>query len=236
MKYFLLLLVLGCSNRDTYDYLNKKPEVQPATVEIPQPVTWVYPTPTTINNYNYYNINFYVNKKGSYGIECNGLDSFIQVPDEFFTSPTGAIEILVYSYGKGKGPVSGLVHKGVEHDYSDESVSLFASNEDDDDDEEDDDKDDPKKHKLHLKTRVWHHVVMTWDEKNIYIYRDGKLISTEARVIKLNPAPLLICAQTKDKFDDKWGRLSFYGKMEHIMVYNKCLNKDEVGALYLDSK
>lgn len=249
MRYILLLFVLGCANRDTYDYLNKKSEPvdlsQPATPPStpsnasenePQPAHYIYITPTTINNYNHYNINFYVGRKGNYGIECNGYDSYIQVPDEFFSSPHGSIEVMVYSYGRGRGPVSGLIHKGVEMDYSDESISLHVSNDDDDDEEEDDDDDEVKNRRLHLKVKRWYHITMTWDDKKIYMYRDGVLIYAVVRVVKLNPAPLLLCAQTKEKFSDRWGRMSFYGKMERIMVYNRCLNKDEVGALYQDSK
>jgi hypothetical protein len=194
-----LLLIVSCTNRDTYKYLNK--------TEDPTVNSYDF-TPGNIGDYDNNGVTVVEGNKYEFSIQCNGKDSYIKIP--YSTSlPEGSFEAYVYMYEPR--PLAGVIHK--------ESHSLKLEDdkmehEDDEDSAEDKDKFPEKK---------WVHVVSTWNAQTVSLYYDGVLISSVSRKDgkEIQSSFIFICSTGKS--DSSWS-----GKMEGIKVHKKCLSSDEV--------
>jgi len=177
------------------------------------------------------------------GMEFDAEGEYILLPDseELDLTDEGTVEVWVYPYSNIS--YAGIIHKGEELDYSDESYSLqyFApgevafviannagihscviSNEE------------------RLSINTWHHIVVSWDLNDVYMYIDrhevvNKRISQYDHGNWTNPPSL---PQDFAPARDSDGglmigsqiphNLRFDGIIDNVMLYDRVLDESEV--------
>ncbi len=149
--------------------------------------------------------------------------------DQFpVTTTAGTVEAWVYvdkhvNWG-------GIVHKGIEADFSDESFSLqfvdnkgkvaFAIAQ----------QDPSYRYKLvktnkRLNLDAWYYIVGTWDADavSVYIFGDGGLVASKSANNNIgepyqSDAPLVIGSQLLDEYNSSYGYFGFNGKINGVKV------------------
>jgi hypothetical protein len=175
-------------------------------------------------------------------MEFDAEGEYILLPDadELDLTDQGTIEVWLYPYSNITA--AGIVHKGVELDYSDESYSLqynqpgqvafiitneagmhtyVISNEE------------------RLSTNTWHHVVVAWDLNEVYMYIDRDLVTN--RGIYANGWRSDLPADFAPARDSDGGLMigsqipynyRFDGVIDNVMLYDRVLDAAEVEAHY----
>jgi len=181
------------------------------------------------------------------GIDGNAMEfdaegEYILLPDDSALDITQAGTIEVWLYPYSNITAAGIVHKGVELDYSDESYSLqynqpgqiafiitndagmhtyVISNEE------------------RLSTNTWHHVVVAWDQEEVYMYIDRDLVTNRGIYANgwrsdlpqgFSPAResdggLMIGSQIPYNY-------RFDGIIDNVMLYDRVLDESEVSEHY----
>jgi hypothetical protein len=195
-----LLFIVGCTNRDTYKYLNKTDDPTVTSYDF---------TPGNIDNYGHNGVTVVEGNKYEFSIQCNGKDSYIRIPYSD-SLPEGSFEAYVYM--DEPRPLSGIIHK--------ESHSLKL-NEDDKMEHEDDD--DSAEDKDKFPEKKWVHVVSTWNAQTVSLYYNGVLVISVSRKDNKEIQSSFIFICSTGKINSSWS-----GKMEGIKVHKKCLSSDEV--------
>ena len=177
------------------------------------------------------------------GMEFDSEGEYLLLPDndnQDLTTEEAAIEVWVYPYSNIAA--AGIVHKGTELDYSDESYSLqynqpgqvaiILTNEND-------------KHTYiisneeRLAVNEWHHIVITWDLTNVWMYIDGVEVTdnlyyqngwksslpADFAPIKQSDGDLMIGSQIPYSY-------RFDGIIDNVMLYSRVLDATEVSEKY----
>lgn len=175
-------------------------------------------------------------------MEFDEEGEYILLPDspELDLTEQGTVEVWVYPYTNIAA--AGIVHKGVELDYSDEAYSLqynnpgqvafIITNND-------------GKHtyvisnEATLTTEQWHHIVAAWDLNDVYLYIDGSLVTNRSiysngwvTELPLDFAPakdsdgaLMIGSQIPYSY-------RFDGIIDNVYLYDRVLEEAEVAEHY----
>ncbi len=176
------------------------------------------------------------------GMEFDAEGEYILLPDsdDLDLTSEGTVEVWVYPYSNVVA--AGIVHKGVELDYSDESYSLqynqpgqvafiltndaglhtyVISNE------------------QPLSVYEWHHIVAAWDLNEIYLYIDGALVTN--RKIYANGWRTELPQDFAPARDSDGGLMigsqipfeyRFDGIIDNVLLYNRVLDEAEVSGHY----
>ena len=171
-------------------------------------------------------------------MEFNAEGEYVLLPDaeELDLAQECSIEVWLYPYSNITA--AGIVHKGVEFDYSDESYSLqynqpgqiafiitneagmhtyVISNEE------------------RLSINTWHHVVVAWDQVEVYLYIDGALVMN--RGIYANGWRSDLPPDFSPARDSDGGLMigsqipynyRFDGIIDNVMLYDRVLDEVEV--------
>jgi hypothetical protein len=171
-------------------------------------------------------------------MEFDDEGEFLLLPDseELDLTDQGTVEVWVYPYTNIAA--AGIIHKGVELDYSDEAYSLQYNN--------------PGQvafiitnndlkatyvisNEGALTTGEWHHIVAAWDLTEVYLYIDGALVTNRSiysngwvSELPSDFAPaqnsdgeLMIGAQIPYSF-------RFDGIIDNVFIYDRVMDEAEV--------
>lgn len=180
-------------------------------------------------------------EQGLFGNALNfdGRGDYVLVPDSDALTLARAGTIEVFTQMLSIREFAGIVHKGVEPDFSDESYSLqlwgtdgtlrlglfnesgqwaYVDSE------------------RRLVNGEWYHIVATWDEKGLAIYVNGKLEGSAENTlgaIRDSAGDLVIGAQLADRpYSSRLGNLGYHGIIDRVALYERSLDADEVAARY----
>jgi hypothetical protein len=175
-------------------------------------------------------------------MEFDAEGEFILLPDseELDLTDQGTVEVWIYP--KNNIAAAGIVHKGVELDYSDEAYSLQYNN--------------PGQvafiitnndltptyvisNEGTLITEKWHHIVAAWDLNEVYLYIDGNLVTNRSiysngwlSELPADFAPaqnsdgeLMIGSQIPHSF-------RFDGIIDNVFIYDRVMESAEVSERY----
>ena len=180
-------------------------------------------------------------------MEFNAKGEYILLPDSdsLDLNDQGTVEVWVYPYTNIAA--AGIVHKGVELDYSDEAYSLQYNN--------------PGQvafiltnesgkvtyvisNEVTLGTNQWHHIAAAWDLDNVYLYVDGALvvnrgiyvwgegwkteIPSDFAPVRNSDGGLMIGSQIPYDY-------RFDGIIDNVILYNRVLDSTEVEEHYNSS-
>ena len=139
-------------------------------------------------------------------------------------------------------PYGGIIHKGNQKDFSDESYSLqlwhdhtivlgLAPMQ-------------PSEQPLilHSRTRLkpnqWYHVVGTWDPAGMKIYINGVLDNAVAvaAIAKNTTGDVQIGSQLDQMLNPAYKNLGFSGVIDEVAIYNRALTAQEVQSAYNQTK
>jgi len=168
------------------------------------------------------------------GLRFDGVDDYMLVPDSESLGliEAGSLEVIFKVHSSRD--YAGVVHKGVQNDFSDESYSLqFWANDvlrmiitNDAGQSINVDSSGP------LSLETWYHVVSTWDASQLKLYIDGNLVASAPNTIGLvrdSSGGLVIGAQLADqKYNTTYGNLCLDGTVDRVVVYTRALGADEV--------
>jgi len=175
-------------------------------------------------------------------MEFDGEGEYIFLPDadNFDLTEEASIEVWIFPYTNIAA--AGIVHKGVEEDYSDESYSLqynqagqvaiiitnnagtatyVLSNEG------------------LLSTNEWHHIVAAWDLTEVYLYIDGDLVTN--RQIYSNGWVSELPADFAPARNTDGGLMigsqiplnyRFDGIIDNVLLYDRVIDASEVAEHY----
>jgi PKD repeat protein len=182
------------------------------------------------------------------GMEFNEGGEYILLPDatELDLLNQGTVEVWIYPYTNIAA--AGIVHKGVEADFSDESFSLqynqagqvaFVLTNDSNKNSW------VMSNEGLLSTNEWHHIVAAWDLNDVYLYIDGSLVtdikyydSTVGWVTEL-PADFApaknsdggLMVGSQPPYQSAWD-LRFDGIIDNVLIYDRVLLITEVEDHY----
>jgi hypothetical protein len=176
------------------------------------------------------------------GMEFDAEGEYILLPDssDLDLTSEGTVEVWVCPYSNITA--AGIVHKGEELDYSDESYSLqynqpgqvafIITN-------------DAGLHtyvisdEQRLTVYEWHHIVAAWDLNEIYLYIDGALVtdrSIYANGWRSDLPPGFAPARNSDGGLMIGSQIPFNyrfdGIIDNVMLYNRVLDEVEVSEHY----
>lgn len=177
------------------------------------------------------------------GIRFDAEGEYVTVPDDPSLDLTGAeAAIELWLYPENNFTAAGLVHKGIESDFSDESYSLqynqpgqvamIFTNE-------------SGKHTYvisneeRLALNEWHHVVVTWNMSDVWMYVDGDEVTNlqyyqngwksslpaDFAPIKETNGDLLIGSQPVPGY-------RFEGIIDNVVLYDRIVTAEEVTTTY----
>lgn len=176
------------------------------------------------------------------GMEFDEEGEYIFLPDseELDLTDQGTVEVWIYPYTNVTA--AGIVHKGVELDYSDESyslqynqpgqVTLILTNNDG----------KPTyilSNEAVLSTNEWHHIVAAWDLNDVYLYIDGSLVTD--RKYYSNGWKSELPADFAPARDSDGGLMigsqipydyRFNGIIDNVFIYDRVLDITEVEDHY----
>jgi hypothetical protein len=172
-------------------------------------------------------------------LEFNGYDYYAAVPDlpELSLASEGSILLWLYAYTHS--PYCGVLHKGEQTDYSDETwslqfwqatgqLALFLIN-------------SPGvymdvRSTVFLPTGLWIHTAATWDAGMVKLYINGTLdnaVPNTIGTVMVSSGRLIIGAQTSTPFNVGDGHRGFNGIIDEIQIYDRALSAAEVQNAYL---
>ncbi|MDX9799990.1 MAG: LamG domain-containing protein [Spirochaetia bacterium] len=172
------------------------------------------------------------------GIRMDTDGEFISLPDSDAIDLIGEGSVEVWVYPEAYTSFAGILHKGVELDFSDEAYSLqywtsyFPSmllyN------EAGSSKQITASSALSLLT--WHHLAATWDETEFSFYVDGVLIGTQDMTdfhpVRNSAGDLIIGSQLPAQYNASFGHLTFRGIIDNVTLYSRALTPEEVAHNY----
>lgn len=169
----------------------------------------------------------------------DGRGDYVLVPDSPGLTLAGAGTIEVFTQMLSIREYAGIVHKGVNPDFSDESYSLQLWGSDGtlrlglfNKDGGWAYVDSARK----LKNGEWYHIVATWNAEKLEIYVNGKLEGTTANTIgevRDSAGGLVIGAQLADRpYSSRYGNLGYHGIIDRVVLYGRSLDSGEVAARY----
>ncbi len=169
----------------------------------------------------------------------DGRGDYVLVPDSPGLTLAGAGTIEVFTQMLSIREYAGIVHKGVEPDFSDESYSLQLWGSDGtlrlglfNKDGGWAYVDSARK----LKNGEWYHIVATWNAEKLEIYVNGKLEGATANTIgevRDSAGGLVIGAQLADRpYSSRYGNLGYHGIIDRVALYGRSLDSGEVAARY----
>ena len=139
-------------------------------------------------------------------------------------------------------PYGGIIHKGNNKDFSDESYSLqlwhdqtivlgLAPGQ-------------PSERPLilHSRTRLkpnqWYYVVGTWDPAGMKVYINGALdnTATVAAIAKNTTGDVQIGSQLDQMLSPAYKNLGFSGVIDEVAIYNRALTAQEISSAYNRTK
>ncbi len=169
----------------------------------------------------------------------DGRGDYVLVPDSGALTLANAGSIEVFTRMDSIREFAGLVHKGVDPNFNDESytLQLWGNN---------------GTLRLgvfnekgqwayvdsarRLVNGEWYHIVATWDAKGLAIYINGKLEGSAANTIgavRDSAGGLVIGAQLADRpYNSAWGNLGYHGIIDRVALYARSISADEVEARY----
>ena len=169
------------------------------------------------------------------------LDSdgeFISLPDSDSLDLIGGGTVSVWVNPSVNTSFAGILHKGVETDFSDEAWSLQYWT------------DDKPAIFLYsesgirkqitaaepLTTGTWHHLAATWGDETFRFYvngnLEGEIALTDFHPIKNSSGDLIIGSQLPAQYNTSYGHLTFIGAIDSILIFNHQLSEEEVLDLY----
>lgn len=177
------------------------------------------------------------------GIRFDAEGEYVTVPDDPSLDLTGSeAAVELWLYPENNIAAAGLVHKGIETDFSDESYSLqynqpgqvamIFTNE-------------SGKHTYVisneelLSLNEWHHVVVTWDMSEVWMYIDGEEVTSlkyyqngwksslppDFAPIRETSGDLLIGSQPVPGY-------RFEGIIDNVILYDRVVTATAVAATY----
>lgn len=177
------------------------------------------------------------------GIRFDAEGEYVTLPDDPSLDLLGsAAAVELWVYPENNITAAGLVHKGTETDFSDESYSLqynqpgqvamIFTNE-------------SGKHTYvisdeeRLSLDEWHHIVVTWDMTDVWMYIDGAEVTNlkyyqngwkgslpaDFAPIKDSDGDLMIGSQPVPGY-------RFEGVIDNVVLYNRVLTASEIAATY----
>jgi len=166
---------------------------------------------------------------------------FVRVPDSdtLTLASGGSIEVVLMAYSHK--PYAGIVHKGVQKDFSDESYNLQFHGVDGTDGTvrftvfNDAGAYTYVESQTKLAIDTWYYVAVTWDASAINLYINGVLESTVANTIgkvRDSAGDLIIGAQLPVDYSTAWANLYFHGILDMVQVSGKALSSSEISDIY----
>jgi len=179
-----------------------------------------------------------VNTAEGSGLQFDGTDDYMLVPDSaaYTLASAGSLEVIMKA--RSFRSFAGVVHKGEQRNFSDESFSLqfwgtdvlrmiltndagasiYA------------DSAEP------LLPDTWYHVVAAWDSTKLTLYINGVEADSVANTIgavRDSAGGLVVGAQlSTQKYNTTYGNLCFDGIIDRVVVYNRALGADEALSHY----
>jgi len=172
-------------------------------------------------------------------LQFDGYNDYLRVPDSdvLTLGAAGTVEAVVWI--NAYTPFAGIVHKGVNTDFSDEAYSLqfwtpdgllrfsifndagvytFV--------------DSPGV----LNIGQWYHLVGVWDTSRLVMYINGveaAATPNTAGAVRNTDGDLVIGAQLTDAYiNSTWRNLGFSGIIDKVQIYNRALTAEEILASY----
>ena len=172
------------------------------------------------------------------GISMDADGEFISLPDSDAIDLIGEGSVEVWVYPEVHTSFAGILHKGVEPDFSDEAYSLqywsdyypamILYN------ETGASKQITASSALSL--NEWHHLAAAWDDTEFSFYVDGILIGTEDLTdfhpIRNSSGALIIGSQLPAQYNATFGHLTFNGIIDNVTLYSRALTPEEVSHNY----
>ena len=169
---------------------------------------------------------------------------FISLPDSNALDLLGGGSVSVWVYPVQHINFAGILHKGIETDFSDEAWSLqywsaykpsmILYNEA-----------GLKKQitsDTALELNKWHHLTASWgfdssdgkDRFKFYVdgEKKGELDISSFLPLRNSPGDLIIGSQLPESHSATYGYITFRGAIDNILIYNRLLTEEEVSALY----
>jgi len=169
--------------------------------------------------------------------------NYVIVPDsdDLTLASEGSIDVILNP--TVHMPYAGVVHKGVEKDFSDESYSLqFWGKNGTDGTVRFSIFNDAGSYayvdsQTKLSVDTWYHIVATWDASTINLYINGNLeksITNSIGNVRDSAGALIIGAQLPVTYSTSWSNLVFNGIIDRVQISNNALTASEVAAIYQD--
>lgn len=172
------------------------------------------------------------------GIRMDSDGEFISLADSDALDLLGEGSVEVWVYPELHTAFAGILHKGVELDFSDEAYSLqywtsyypsmILYN------ETGASKQITASSALSL--NEWHHLAASWDDTEFSFYVDGVLIGTEDLTdfhpIRNSSGDLIIGSQLPAQYNATFGHLTFNGIIDNVTLYSRALTPEEVSHNY----
>jgi len=176
-------------------------------------------------------------------LQFDGYSNYVSVPNSAALTLANAGSIEVYVKAISHRPYAGIVHKGVQPDFSDESYSLqfwgaggtdgtvrfSIFNESNAYGYVDS--------STKLALGEWYHLVATWDATALKLYINGSLDSSTPNTVgtvKQSAGALIIGAQVNNQINGYWGNVGFNGLIEDVNIFSKSLTAEEIAIRYQD--
>jgi hypothetical protein len=176
----------------------------------------------------------------------SATNDYVLVPDSgsLTLADGGTIEVILKAITHQ--PSAGIVHKGIEKNFSDETYSFQFWGADNGTDgtlilivhSESQDADDyfSVASETKLETGRWYHLLATWDSGRLAIYIDGeKDNETVAEVgrTKDSSGPVVIGAQMDQNYSySRWHNLGFNGIIDRVEILNHSIDDDQARARF----
>ena len=164
----------------------------------------------------------------------NGYDHFVAVPDDDSLTLASEGTIMAWIYAYSHKPFAGILHKGEQPDFSDESwslqfwgstgqLALYLYNEAG--------TSMNVKSTVNVATGRWVHLAATWDSATVRVYIDGEEDNSMANSIgeiRDSDGRLIIGAQLSSDYNATYGHVGFDGIIDEVGVYDHAFGPAEI--------
>ena len=169
---------------------------------------------------------------------------FISLPDSDVLDLLGGGSVSVWVYPVKHINFAGILHKGIETDFSDEAWSLqywsaykpsmILYNE------------AGVKMQItsdsSLELNTWHHLTASWgfdssdgvDKFKFHVdgEKKGELAISSFLPLRNSPGELIIGSQLPESHSGTYGHITFRGAIDNILIYNRLLTEEEITDIY----